>query len=130
MIRIFTSPQQQKGEHAENLASEKLKEIGHELFTRNDATPFGEIDIVTRKNGYLYFWEVKSYTRNTEDKDFERISQRKLRKILQSVNHLLATAAYSHVSHENIRVCALYVRFLSKYDANRYTCTILEDINI
>lgn len=130
MIQIFTSPQQQKGKQAEDIAVMILHDLGHVVFTRNMHTRFGEIDIITLNNNNLYFWEVKSYTRNTEDYEFERISHKKQMRIMRSIEYILNTHVLNNVSYENIRVSAIIIRFSRNISPQKYTYTLLEDINI
>jgi putative endonuclease len=53
------------GEIGEDIACRWLASRGHSIFTRNYWKPWGEIDIVTRKDGVVHFVEVKSVTRET-----------------------------------------------------------------
>ena len=50
----------QKGKEAESFACEYLKNQNFEILKQNFFTPFGEIDIIAKKEGVLYFIEVKS----------------------------------------------------------------------
>ena len=50
----------QKGKEAESFACEYLKNQNFEILKQNFFTSFGEIDIIAKKEGVLYFIEVKS----------------------------------------------------------------------
>lgn len=50
----------QKGKEAESFACEYLKNQNFEILKQNFFTPFGEIDIIAKKDGVLHFVEVKS----------------------------------------------------------------------
>jgi len=50
------------GKWGETYASNYLEKRGYEILARNVRTPYGEIDIVTRKNDRLIFFEVKTRT--------------------------------------------------------------------
>ena len=54
------SKSRQKGNLGEDLASLFLMKHGFEILERNYLKPWGEIDIVARKNKTLHFVEVKS----------------------------------------------------------------------
>ena len=60
MPKKFTSKQQKIGELGEIVAVKYYKNNGFEIVERNYTKPVGEIDIVARKDGALYFIEVKS----------------------------------------------------------------------
>jgi putative endonuclease len=60
MPKKFTSKQQKIGELGENVAVQFYQNKGYEIVERNYTRSMGEIDIVARKGGVLYFVEVKS----------------------------------------------------------------------
>ena len=49
----------QTGELGEQIAEAIYKKWGHKVLHRNMATPFGEIDIITRSQGITHLIEVK-----------------------------------------------------------------------
>ncbi|WP_244594250.1 YraN family protein [Leptospira ryugenii] len=51
----------QKGQDGERIATSFLIEQGHTLLFRNYRTRFGEIDIISFKDGTLFFIEVKHW---------------------------------------------------------------------
>ena len=51
------------GDIGEDLAARYLEGRGHTVLERNYWRPWGEIDIVSKKNGHLHFVEVKSVSR-------------------------------------------------------------------
>jgi len=53
------------GKIGEDIATQFLKDKGFEILERNFRKPYGEIDIVTRKNGVVHFIEVKSVSWET-----------------------------------------------------------------
>ena len=53
------------GDIGENLACVFLEKRGFEILERNYLRKWGEIDIVTKKNGIIRFIEVKSVSRGT-----------------------------------------------------------------
>ncbi len=64
MPKVFTSEKQKIGEIGENVACKFLSKHGFSIIDRNYTKKWGEIDIVARKTGKLYFIEVKSVSRN------------------------------------------------------------------
>lgn len=72
MPKIFTSKTQKIGEIGENIAVKFLMKQGFEILDRNYTKKWGEIDIVAKKEGKLYFIEVKSVSREINSiKDIE-----------------------------------------------------------
>lgn len=63
MPKIFTSKTQQIGEIGENIACTFLMKHGFEIIERNYTKKWGEIDIIAKKEGKLYFIEVKAVSR-------------------------------------------------------------------
>src|SRR5680860_1651073 len=55
------------GQIGEDLAVHYLKNKGFKVLDRNYWKPFGEIDIVVKKDGIVYFIEVKTVTRDSFD---------------------------------------------------------------
>src|SRR3990170_6254294 len=60
MPKIFTSDKQKIGQSGEDIACEFLMKQGFAMLERNYTKKWGEIDIVGKKDGKLYFFEVKS----------------------------------------------------------------------
>ncbi len=83
------SSRKQVGAWGEQLAAEKLRRNGYEILAQNYFTPYGEIDLIARKEGQVIFVEVK--TRTSEDFGLpeEAVSERKKEHILQSIDHYL-----------------------------------------
>ena len=65
MPKIFTSDKQKIGEMGENIAVRFLMKHDFSILDRNYTKKWGEIDIVAKKDGKLYFIEVKSVSRET-----------------------------------------------------------------
>lgn len=71
-----------KGFIAENRAAKYLADNGFELIDKNYYTPYGEIDIVAKKDNVLHFIEVKS-GRNFNP--LLNITERKMSRLCKSV---------------------------------------------
>ncbi|HVY36010.1 MAG TPA: YraN family protein [Candidatus Paceibacterota bacterium] len=87
MIRIFTSKKQVLGQSGEKEAVRFLKKEGFSIIGRNIANKFGEIDIVARKKGVTYFFEVKTGKEGSSISPAENLTKQKLRKFFISVQH-------------------------------------------
>jgi putative endonuclease len=60
MIRVFTSKTQKIGQLGEDLAVKHLKNKDFLIICRNYTIKQGEIDVIAKKDGALWFFEVKS----------------------------------------------------------------------
>lgn len=56
----MSNRKQRVGSWGEDIAARYLEERGYNLVARNVRTPYGEIDIVTEKDGFTIFVEVKA----------------------------------------------------------------------
>lgn len=54
------------GEAGEWLAHDLLARAGYDILARNWRAPFGEVDLIARRDGELHFFEVK--TRRADDR--------------------------------------------------------------
>ncbi len=59
-MKIFTSNSQKIGELGEDIACKFLMKHNFSILERNYTKKWGEIDIIAKKDGKLYFVEVKS----------------------------------------------------------------------
>lgn len=73
----------QKGRDAEDYACEFLIEQGFVVLERNFHTRFGELDIIAKKDGILYFVEVKS---GIGFEPVYNLSPVKLKKLTKTLN--------------------------------------------
>lgn len=69
---------QKKGKKGEDSSINFLKKSGHSIVARNFRSKFGEIDIISKKTGTLYFVEVKARSSDRLGKPFEAVDSRKL----------------------------------------------------
>ena len=96
------------GDKAENIVAEYLEKNGHEIIARNFKTPFYEIDIISKKDDYIYFTEVKYRKddfaggglfavdeRKQKQMEFATESFLKFKKEFKNLNPLLAVADVS-----------------------------------
>ena len=71
----------QIGDDSETVAAEYLIRVGHEIIKRNWRTKWCEIDIVSRKDGVIYFTEVKHRKNDQAGGGMEAITPAKLRQM-------------------------------------------------
>ncbi|NLW25153.1 MAG: YraN family protein [Clostridia bacterium] len=74
------------GNLGENLAMEKLKDMGYKIICRNFTCRLGEIDIIAQDKDILVFIEVRSRKADTYGFPSETVNfrkQQKLRKVAQ-----------------------------------------------
>lgn len=71
----------QIGNESESLVSNELSRQGHTIRERNWRTKWCEVDIVSEKNGTLYFTEVKHRKNDTAGDGFAAITPKKLNQM-------------------------------------------------
>ncbi len=86
MIRVFSSQKQKIGENGENEAVQYLVRKNFSIVERNVSFRIGEIDIVAKKNGVFYFFEVKSGFFGSIVRPEENLHFYKIKKFLKAVN--------------------------------------------
>lgn len=69
------------GDLAEDVACDYLKSNGHKLLARNYKTKTYEIDIVSKKDGVIFFNEVKYRKTNTHGDGNDAVTKTKLRQM-------------------------------------------------
>jgi Holliday junction resolvase-like predicted endonuclease len=69
------SAKRRLGNKGEDVACEYLMRKGFEIVERNHLRPWGEIDIVARKDGAYRFIEVKTISRATSSEDGSRATR-------------------------------------------------------
>lgn len=78
----------QRGQEAESVATNFLKNLGYKIVERNFFTRFGEIDIICKDGDILVFVEVRSLKR----RDFhplQTLSRQKMNRILKAIEWYL-----------------------------------------
>ncbi|MGA3150248.1 MAG: YraN family protein [Candidatus Saccharimonadales bacterium] len=70
-----------RGKQAETAVAERLACEGYEIITQNWKTKVCEIDVVARKNGIIYFVEVKYRSGDSQGVGLDYITAQKLRQL-------------------------------------------------
>ncbi|KAL0265435.1 UNVERIFIED_CONTAM: hypothetical protein PYX00_011044 [Menopon gallinae] len=76
------------------MARRYLEKEGYEILAHNYYTPYGEIDIIAKKDNLLIFVEVKTWNTIAPEFLIYSITQAKRRRIFLSAEHFLA--CYKH----------------------------------
>lgn len=77
------------GAWGEQQAAAYLEKSGYQILEQNYRTPYGEVDIITRKGGCLVFVEVKTRTSVRFGFPEEAVGEEKLAHLLDSAAHYL-----------------------------------------
>jgi putative endonuclease len=81
---------QKIGAWSESVAAEYLEERGYIIAARNARTPYGEIDIVAKKDGITFFVEVKMHTTRTFGPPEILVTPRKQEHMVAATEHYTA----------------------------------------
>lgn len=95
---------QQVGKWGEETAREWLTKQGYEIVGQNIRTPYGEIDIVAKKENIIVCVEVKTLTSSKNFFPEQQITQRKREHMLNSAQHY---ATENNIEHWQIDVIAI-----------------------
>lgn len=81
---------QQKGNAGEDAVCDELVRRGHSIICRNYRKRVGEIDIISQKDGFIVFTEVKTRKYNTMVSGLEAVNFAKQRKIVLTADAYLS----------------------------------------
>jgi putative endonuclease len=85
------------GTRGEEAAAAHLAQSGYEILARNLRTPFGELDLIARREDSTVFFEVKTRRSRTHGLPEEAITPRKRNHLLASAQYYLQQRALSEV---------------------------------
>lgn len=86
-MKRFTSPSQRYGADGETIACEFLQSEGFAIVARNVSGSYGEIDIIGKKEGIYYFFEVKTGKESAGINPAENLTYHKIRKVLRTAEY-------------------------------------------
>ena len=95
---------QRVGKWGEQAAADYLKGRGYEIVAGNVRTPYGEIDLIAKKDGFLIFVEVKARTSKTFGPPEVAVTPRKQQHMSACAEHY---AQQNEIDHWQIDVIAV-----------------------
>jgi putative endonuclease len=98
------SHNQRIGTWGEQAAADYLTAHGYEILDRNVRTPYGEIDLLARKEGFTIFVEVKARTSGSFGPPEISVSRPKLTHMIACAEHF---AQHNGIDHWQIDVIAV-----------------------
>lgn len=103
------------GERGEERAIYFLKKKGFKIVEKNYRKPWGEIDIVAKKNGVIHIIEVKAFTdkklkdkSNDFDEPSDRLTKEKIRRLLRIAETYIEE---NGIGEEEWQIDILFVTF-------------------
>lgn len=97
----------EKGRLGEEKAIQYFNQKGYAVVKRNLRTPFGEVDILVYKDGFLTFVEVKCWNKSTIFDLENSISLKKRHRILRSADFFVSQNA--HWAHFQLRFDVVFI---------------------
>lgn len=97
-VKQFTSKTQKIGEIGEKIAEMFLVKHGFTVIERNFTHKLGEIDLVAKKSGKLYFFEVKSIVSRETDEKTHKIGKKYVSRMFHG-----DYKGQSHVVYKNLK---------------------------
>jgi putative endonuclease len=98
------SRNQRIGRWGEQAAADFLTEKGYEITARNIRTPYGEIDLIASKDGFIVFVEVKARTSAAFGPPEVAVTPRKQAHMLACAEHY---AQQNEIDHWQVDVIAV-----------------------
>ncbi len=94
-VKNFMTPEnnQTKGAFGEELAVKEMVRLGYEILDRNYRRQGGEIDIISKKDTYIIFTEVKYRTGRKNGEPGEAVDKRKQEHIIRTAQAYIAQNA-------------------------------------
>lgn len=108
------------GQHAEQVAANHLQQHGYHIVDRNWSTSWCEIDIVAKKNGCVYFCEVKYRKTHTQGGGLDYITPAKLQRMTNAAESWMQR----HTWDGPCQLCAIEVTG----DEYQVTAVITDDL--
>ena len=95
---------QRIGRWGEQAAADYLTGRGYEIVSRNIRTPYGEIDLIAKKDGFMVFVEVKARTSGTFGPPEIAVTPRKRQHMVSCAEYY---AQQNEIDHWQIDVIAI-----------------------
>jgi putative endonuclease len=107
------------GKKGETIAVEYLIHNCYEILHRNFRSKFGEIDIISKKAGTIYFIEVKTRSNLRKGVPYEAIDYRKRLKLHTVATYFLMTNNYKNYKY-TISAISIIFKNEAIYQLNFY----------
>ncbi|MEK7596344.1 MAG: YraN family protein [Patescibacteria group bacterium] len=128
-VKHNKTEKQKIGEIGENIAVKHLVKQGYKILDRNFRKPWGEIDIIAKKNDILYFVEVKSvsyetvsYETSQNDYDPENnVDDWKIKRLNRAIQSYLGFIHAPDEQQWQINIMAVFVDLENKKAKIRIT---------
>ena len=134
MFHLKQKTEKQKiGEIGESIAVKHLVKQGYKILDRNFRKPWGEIDIVAKKDNILYFVEVKSVSyetkkfealANQENNDYDpenNVDDRKIKRLNRAIQSYLGYIYAPDEQQWQINIMAIFIDLENKKAKIRIT---------
>jgi putative endonuclease len=108
------------GKRGEDLACAYLQRHGYRILQRNFKARYGEIDIVSEKDGILVFVEVKTRTSDIFGTPEESITPKKLQEVIKAAMYY---KQLHRDSPESLRIDVIGVRWDTSLKSHEITHT-------
>lgn len=105
MLLLNTMVGSPKGLYGEALAKKFLIGLGYKIVVQNFHCPYGEIDLIAKKNGVYHFCEVKTRWNTHHGYPEESVTKQKLQKIIKTIAYY-KSVNYLHDSRNKIIIVA------------------------
>ena len=86
------------GKIGENLVVKQLKKLGYKVVNRNFTTPYGEADLVVKKDGVIVFVEVKARTSDLFGEPKDAVGYKKQEKYRKIASYYMQKKGVESVS--------------------------------
>jgi putative endonuclease len=84
------TPKKRTGNYGEAVVCAYLRNNGYEILEQNYTKPFGEIDIIAKRNDVLVFVEVKTRRYNSMIRGVYAVDDQKRKKIIKTADAFLS----------------------------------------
>lgn len=117
-MAVKLTSRQYLGSWGEQAAARYLSVCGHQILETNYRTPYGEIDIITQKDGVIIFIEVKTRSSSSLGTPEISVTPRKQKHMLQSATYYIQ----QHPEQSSLwRIDVIAIRRIQKDQAPEIT---------
>ena len=96
-----------QGVWGEVFAARYMRDHGFDPVTGNFSCRFGEVDIITRKDGYMCYVEIKTRSKNAISEPKEAVGAEKQANLIATSE--IFAKVYPHVEQARFDVCEVFL---------------------